>query len=80
MARTKKGDNNPATPRPQQGRKARAAAGREKNKTPTDHGKGAAALRSERDRLTAEGLPAPQGDERPEHRRELKEAKENWKE
>ena len=32
------------------------------------------------DRLTAEGLPAPQGDERPEHRRQLKEAKKNWKE
>jgi hypothetical protein len=80
MARPKKGDNNPATPRPHQGRKARAAAGRGKNKTATDHGKGADALRSERDRLTAEGLPSPQGDERPEQRRQLKEAKKNWKE
>jgi hypothetical protein len=54
MARTKKGDHNPATPRPTQGSKARAAAGRKKNKT-AGHGKGGDSLRSER---TEDGVSA----------------------
>jgi hypothetical protein len=60
MARTKKGDNNPATPRPKQGSKARAAAGRKKNRTLDDRGKGADALRSEKDREERERSRAEQ--------------------